>query len=139
MSRVYRKARIGTDVERNFVRKLWEKGIPCIRLPASGAATGMPRPDILVFLNREILCIEMKTSSKEKAVFKKEDWEDAYKFSIALKKHGFNSTPYLVFHPKGTKKYIWITLTEEAYNKDLRLIIRKDKKGWNYFWSEDGS
>ncbi len=131
------RTRIGTDVERNFVRNLWKKGIPCIRLPASGAATGMPRPDVLAFLNGEIICIEMKTSSKEKVIFKKNDWRDVYEFSIALRKQGFKAIPYLVFHPKGTRKYMWIELTDEAYTKDLKLIIKKDGNMWRYFWSED--
>jgi len=131
------RRRIGSDVERNFVRNLWKKGIPAIRLPASGAATGMPRPDILVFLNEEIICIEMKTSSKEKVIYRREDWENAYKFSLMLKKQGFRSTPYLVFHPRGTRKYYWITLSDDVYEKDMKLIITKNKKGWSYFWSED--
>jgi len=137
MSRVYRKARIGIDVERNFVRKLWERGIPCIRIPASGAATGTPRPDVIAFSSSYVLCIELKTSSKDQVIYKKEEWKDTFEFSNMLKKQGFNSMPYLVFHPKGTRKYVWIEIPKEAYENNKKLIIEKDGDEWRYYWVDD--
>jgi len=130
------RARMGTDVERNFVRNLWKKGIPAIRLPASGAATGMPRPDVLAFLNGEIICIEIKTSSKDKAIYRWEDWKNAYELSRLISRQGIKSSAYIVFHPKRSKKYIWISITQEAYEKNMKLIIEKKENKWAYHWEE---
>ncbi|RLF65685.1 MAG: hypothetical protein DRN30_03515 [Thermoplasmata archaeon] len=137
MGKSYKKVTIGLNVERSFTRRFWKKGIPAVRIPASGAATGTPRPDVILFSNSHVLCVELKTSSKKRVIYKKEEWKDTFEFSDMLKKQGFSSIPYLVFHPKGTRKYIWIEIPKEAYENNKKLVIEREGDEWRYYWVDD--
>jgi len=57
--------KMGSRVERELVRKLWNADCAAMRAPASGGATRKPLPDIIAGNGKVYLAIEVKTTSAD--------------------------------------------------------------------------
>jgi Holliday junction resolvase len=113
----------GIEDERNLVRLLWRKGFVAIRVTASGAATKMPRPDIIAGNGvRNIqYAIEAKTTGSKTLYLDKESIEQLLEFAKR-----FGCTPILAVKFKRRRKP-WIFLRPSDLNltegKNYRLTL----------------
>ena len=132
----------GVQYERNLARLLWEGGFAVIRAPASGAATPMPRPDIIAgHSGRGIqFAIEVKTTRKETLYVARESVKQLIDFSerfgcrpiLAIKFKG-KRKPWLFMDPQQlevTRALNFKTSLTEALDRgfDLKTLINKNEE-----------
>jgi Holliday junction resolvase len=98
----------GIQDERSLARLLWERGFAVMRAPASGAATKMARPDLVVGSRDRGLqfAIEVKTTRRDVLYIQGPSIAQLLEFSqrfgcqpiVALKFKG-HKQPWLFIHP----------------------------------------
>ena len=70
----------GSNVERDLVRKFWEKGWSSIRVAGSGSMR-FPSPDIVAGRKDRMVVIECKLTKETKKYLTKKEIEDLYHFA----------------------------------------------------------
>jgi len=114
----------GIDDERSLMNLLWAKGFAVMRAPASGAATKMPRPDIIAGKRAKGLqyAIEAKTTHEKVLYAEKESIDQLLLFADT-----FGCKPLLAVKFKGRKRS-WLFLPPSSLSPT---------KGNNYRLSYD--
>jgi Holliday junction resolvase len=133
----------GIQDERNLVRLLWKRGFAVVRAPASGAATPMPRPDIIAgHSGRGVqFAIEVKTTRKETLYVARKSVRQLIDFSerfgcrpiLAIKFKG-KRRPWVFMDPQQLDKtpaYNFKTTFTEAVHRgfDIQTLVREEKAG----------
>ena len=132
----------GIQDERDLVQLLWKRGFAVMRAPASGAATRMPRPDIVAGNSeREVqFAIEVKTTHDDKLYIARESIVQLMDFAqrfgcqpiVAIKFKG-GGKPWLFLKPQQLAitpaVNFKITLTEALREgMDFKTLIREGKQ-----------
>jgi len=110
----------GQDYERKLARKLDQDGYHVIRAPSSGSTTSRSLPDI-AYSNPEErpVCVELKTTGKDKAYFSKAEVEDLQDFAFA-----FHAFARLCVRFKGDTNY-YLCRIENARETDKSYVVDK--------------
>ncbi len=132
----------GIREERELVQQLWKRGFAAIRAPASGAATQMPRPDIIAGSGERgvHLAIEVKTTHSDKLYIPRESVSQLIDFSkrfgcqpiLAIKFKG-RGAPWLFIEPQSLTTTaalnFKITLNETLQKgMDFKSLVRESKQ-----------
>ncbi len=121
---MYRK---GARKERELVDMFWIHGWGAVRVPASGAKSRRPYPDVIASNGIRYIALEAKIMGKKALYLKKTDVEKLYEFSKI-----FGCEPYFAIW---TDRWIFIEpekliQTKNGYKITQDLVI---KKGLDFF------
>jgi len=130
--------KIGSRVERELIKMLWNADCAAMRAPASGGATKKPLPDIIAGNGKVYLAIEVKTTSADHIYINSRKIVKLKEFSEI-----FGAKPYLSVKFRNKKWYFihvddLIKTSGENYKVDMDLafskglefdeLIKKDKQ-----------
>ena len=132
----------GIREERELVQLLWKRNFAAIRAPASGAATQMPRPDIIAGSSERGVqfAFEVKTTHDDKLYISRESVSQLIDFSqrfgcqpiLAIKFKG-KGIPWLFIEPQSLTTTpalnFKITLREALQRgMDFKSLIKESKQ-----------
>ena len=117
------KKSIGTNAERELLKRFWNEGWPCIRSAGSGSMK-YPSPDLLVgsIDVGRILAIECKTTKSNSFYLKKKEINELKEFSFK-----FGAIPFIAVN---FDKWYFLSLEDLEENENsfgIRLEIAKRK------------
>ena len=107
--------RKGIRMEQDIVAEAWRKGYAAMRSPGSGAGASYPKPDVVIFYEKQIHVVQVKTTRKRTLYLSKKAFEDELRFTETLRKLGFDAKAWLyvrVFKTGCRRLEKWIPLND---------------------------
>ncbi len=112
------KKSIGTQGEREIVKRFWENGWASIRSPGSGSSR-FPSPDVIAGNKNRKIVIEAKVTRDDKKYFDLEEIEQIKVFGLV-----FGAEPWVAVKFKG-EDWLFVTL-EDLSSSGNGFVLTKE-------------